>query len=453
MSDLLEYLVQKNLNQPEEELSPYEIAKDVFQRGDDFDPSLDPILRVQMSRLRLSLDRYYQQVGIPEYSFNFPKGSYQMEIRRLAENTADSGTSIAPLREICLWIQLEEQPKAEKLQMALSMSQSFQNFSLFTPCGLHPFEPAYKENIDLILDFHWLNGQWHFCFKDPQQQKILSNHIYPQASPEYSLAFQKIIKADFFSIWGKVTRALLIKGQHWISDFFELIWQEKMLIQEESIQNIQAHFKENRFQAKWPLNLKLVFWNWHLVLAESMMEDRLEFYQHQLPLMQHLMLMHPDNPRLQLINLLYQNKCQQEISIPEIPLEQLPLDMLESLAGLYIKNKDWKSYWNLLNTITDQDDGNTYIFITGAIHLLIDPDWNETIRSLPPLIQQDFYLHHLWAICTAEKGQILKSHYHKVTAYHPENDLDPRPILAQYFHPEDAEKISKLFNQKIQEME
>jgi len=60
MSQLLRFLVMRIAGSTISDVSPSAIAADVFGRdADSFDPSIDPIVRVQLGRLREKLDRYY----------------------------------------------------------------------------------------------------------------------------------------------------------------------------------------------------------------------------------------------------------------------------------------------------------------------------------------------------------------------------------------------------------
>ena len=58
MRALLRYLVDATLGGEVERLKGYAIGVDVFERGAEFDPGTDPIVRVQAGRLRKLLDNY-----------------------------------------------------------------------------------------------------------------------------------------------------------------------------------------------------------------------------------------------------------------------------------------------------------------------------------------------------------------------------------------------------------
>ncbi len=77
----LYYLVTNTLNGEADRLKGYTIAIDVFDRKDDFDPSLDAIVRVEATRLRNKLREYYDDVGRnDEFIIEFPKGGYAVQI-------------------------------------------------------------------------------------------------------------------------------------------------------------------------------------------------------------------------------------------------------------------------------------------------------------------------------------------------------------------------------------
>lgn len=58
-------------------IKAYAIAVEVFNRDDTFDPQTDPIVRIEASRLRRSLERYYMLGGASSpLRIDIPKGSY-----------------------------------------------------------------------------------------------------------------------------------------------------------------------------------------------------------------------------------------------------------------------------------------------------------------------------------------------------------------------------------------
>lgn len=92
---VLAYLVQCKLGGREEEISSYAIATKVFGRPEDFKPSEDPIVRIEMAHLRRGLEMYYLKSGAGNpLRITIPKGTYVPVISRfLASVGARPGAS------------------------------------------------------------------------------------------------------------------------------------------------------------------------------------------------------------------------------------------------------------------------------------------------------------------------------------------------------------------------
>ena len=74
---LLEYVVGEALAGRADRIKAYTLATVVFERGADFDPQLDPVVRLEASRLRKALEHYYLTAGEDDpIRIDIPKGSY-----------------------------------------------------------------------------------------------------------------------------------------------------------------------------------------------------------------------------------------------------------------------------------------------------------------------------------------------------------------------------------------
>jgi len=74
---LLEYVVAETLAGRADRIKAYTLATVVFERGADFDPQLDPVVRLEASRLRKALEHYYLTAGNDDpIRVSIPKGSY-----------------------------------------------------------------------------------------------------------------------------------------------------------------------------------------------------------------------------------------------------------------------------------------------------------------------------------------------------------------------------------------
>ncbi len=90
----LDYLVTNTLAGDADRLKGYTIALEVFDRKDDFDPSLDAIVRVEATRLRNKLREYYDTLGQSDaIRIGFPKGSYALEISLQSPPVLEKRTS------------------------------------------------------------------------------------------------------------------------------------------------------------------------------------------------------------------------------------------------------------------------------------------------------------------------------------------------------------------------
>jgi hypothetical protein len=77
----LEYLVNETLAGRGERLKGYNVALEVFDRPESFDPVTDPLVRIEAARLREKLREYYGANGQGDpIRIDLPKGSYTPHI-------------------------------------------------------------------------------------------------------------------------------------------------------------------------------------------------------------------------------------------------------------------------------------------------------------------------------------------------------------------------------------
>jgi adenylate cyclase len=78
----LRFIVEETLAGRQDGLTQEAIATEVFHRRDDFDPTVDPIVRIQAGRLRRSLERYYLLEGAGDrVRIELPRGRYAPVLR------------------------------------------------------------------------------------------------------------------------------------------------------------------------------------------------------------------------------------------------------------------------------------------------------------------------------------------------------------------------------------
>src|SRR5262245_12086354 len=93
----LEYLVNETLAGRGERLKGYNIALEIFDRPETFDPTVDPVVRIEAARLREKLREYYGTDGQDDLiHIDLPKGTYTPHIefrQELSPRTAGGKVS------------------------------------------------------------------------------------------------------------------------------------------------------------------------------------------------------------------------------------------------------------------------------------------------------------------------------------------------------------------------
>jgi tetratricopeptide (TPR) repeat protein len=90
----LRYVVEAVLKGKSDRIKAYTIAIEVLRRDAKFDPQVDPIVRVEATRLRRAIERYYSGAGMDDVIIiELPRGSYVPTFR--FRDRADVGRSLA----------------------------------------------------------------------------------------------------------------------------------------------------------------------------------------------------------------------------------------------------------------------------------------------------------------------------------------------------------------------
>jgi Tol biopolymer transport system component len=99
----LSFVIEKSLQGRGQEIKEYLIGVEVFDRGEQFDPRIDSIVRVQGTKLRSKLREYYDGAGLADsIRIELPRGSYVPvftvtprpdELARTTGETTPSGAS------------------------------------------------------------------------------------------------------------------------------------------------------------------------------------------------------------------------------------------------------------------------------------------------------------------------------------------------------------------------
>jgi len=102
LGSFLRFVVESVLDGKSDRIKAYTIGVDVLRRDATFDPQLDPIVRVEATRLRRTIDRYYAGLGAGDaIRIGLPRGSYVPTFSRSAADAPvrdTIGDRLWPLR-------------------------------------------------------------------------------------------------------------------------------------------------------------------------------------------------------------------------------------------------------------------------------------------------------------------------------------------------------------------
>jgi Tol biopolymer transport system component len=105
LSRLLSHTVEETLAGRGDRIKEYSLALEVFDRGESFDPKIDPIVRMYAGKLRDRLRQYYEQEGSGgPLRIELPKGSYVPGFRVTATNGAPFHSAAASRRRSWLFV-------------------------------------------------------------------------------------------------------------------------------------------------------------------------------------------------------------------------------------------------------------------------------------------------------------------------------------------------------------
>jgi len=104
LTAFLRFVVEAVLEGNSDRIKGYVIAVEVLKRGTQFNPQIDPIVRVEATRLRRTLERYYASEGAEDpIVIALPRGTYVPTFtRRASTHREDQVSEAAPAAEALL---------------------------------------------------------------------------------------------------------------------------------------------------------------------------------------------------------------------------------------------------------------------------------------------------------------------------------------------------------------
>jgi TolB-like protein len=107
LSRFLRYVVERTLAGEGDQLKEYAVGVGVFDRGEQYDPRVDSIVRVEASRLRTKIDEYYRSTnGADAVVIRLPKGTYtpEFEARQRSIHAPSHTSGSPPARRNRRWL-------------------------------------------------------------------------------------------------------------------------------------------------------------------------------------------------------------------------------------------------------------------------------------------------------------------------------------------------------------
>ena len=119
----LRFVVEAVLHGKADRIKAYTIGVEVLRRDTRFDPQLDPIVRVEATRLRRAIERYYAGPGATDpLVIDLPRGSYVPTFRRreIARGLA-APPWVPSWKAIGRWAALLQRPRALAVMAAIAI--------------------------------------------------------------------------------------------------------------------------------------------------------------------------------------------------------------------------------------------------------------------------------------------------------------------------------------------
>jgi len=101
---LLEYLGRRAIEERREPVKEYAIGIEALGKPADYDPRIDPTVRVEIGRLRARLQNHYREGAVRKVHLGIAKGSYAAEFVANGHASRAGEPASAPARHRRLWL-------------------------------------------------------------------------------------------------------------------------------------------------------------------------------------------------------------------------------------------------------------------------------------------------------------------------------------------------------------
>jgi TolB-like protein/Tfp pilus assembly protein PilF len=149
LNKFLRYIVEESIAGRGDKLNEYTIGQDVFDRGDTFDPQTNSVVRVEASRLRAKLERYFEtREHEAVLRISLPSGGYRPEfepqrVDRRMEQGTPANLAVKKAPPIRAWL-------VALTAAALLSTAAAVTLTAFHASDILPWESSRQSSIDEV---------------------------------------------------------------------------------------------------------------------------------------------------------------------------------------------------------------------------------------------------------------------------------------------------------------
>jgi len=209
LSAFLVFIVEAVVRGKGDRLKGYTIGVEVLRRDINFDPQLDPIVRVEATRLRRAIERYYAGPGAhDEIVIDLPRGGYAPRISRRTEHESIEPAADAPEDEIKLApgnglptlrvapfmvagtpgsLAIDGDALGGKLCDALAL------FDMINVVGASPAGGRYDYRLDGTLEYRDLGISLRFRLVDKSDETVIWSRAFERGPGESAAEIERSV--------------------------------------------------------------------------------------------------------------------------------------------------------------------------------------------------------------------------------------------------------------------
>ncbi len=465
---LMEYLIRNNLKSPGEQISPYQIAEDIFKRDSDFDPSIDPIVRVQMARTRVALERYNHQSINKDIIINLPKRSYNIEIYKgikKSDRLTEGNNNKIDLTPVAVWfepIEVIDDPYGDKGKaLTNKIVESIRSISYFNIAGVRPWPFKNMSSIQLVVSLsiekssNNKSNLLNIMLLNPENLSVLWQNRIGIGDYENDISeLERVVNNILGSFWGDLTKQILLNNKlPWLNKLHEYLYNEETFSELDKIEEVHSMFNNGEGIEDWDVFHKLTYIQLLIHSWSSGLSSPNVSKEKAYEIIKELSEVYPNNIRIKIAKMgvdTYLGKVETQFKITDI--KKVPEDLLEQYAVILVKNKQWENYINLIRSMDNFKGGLSYLYIFKVYYYILRNEMSKAKELFEKShAKTGFLLNNLlYILCSDNEDTIMfKRQLLEIEAlqFSFTNKIDK--LLDSYFHIDDVKFLSNLYSKKV----